>query len=464
MDEDMDFNEAVPQEPANSQQYPPQMASGMEEGRKMLDLVFIQDCTGSQGSYITSATKNIEQICAHIFESGKLQSPEDLRVGLVAFRDHPPQDHTYIVKNFGFSSDISKVHNHLSGLYASGGGDGPEAVTAAMAEALGMEWREKSSKMIVLIADAPPHGIGEYGDGFDDGSPDGYDPLQLARQMASRGIPLFFVACEPALSGYSYATDFYQAITDITSGLMLPLTTADLLAHAIVGSVLENLDMERLVREVGHAVAARILGNNESVDDVARELHEKLLLRNESTKKVVIESIYKESEEAKHNVAVFTQAPSLAEARPLLKRVHGTRFTDKYLQARQALNRSSYGSTYGISPSRATVPKVSSPPSSPTRPAVPGSPPRKVVTDFAAFGAPKTASVFGTAVASTPFSLAGSKAAFGGMRGGPPRASFDDEGEEDDDGRQRVEVREGSISLDQARRIAMQSAWRSAHA
>jgi len=106
---------------------------------------------------------------------------------------------------------------------------------------------------------------------------------------------------------------------------MLPLTTADLLAHAIVGSVLENLDMERLVQEVGSAVAQRILGNNESVDDVARELHEKLLLRNESTKKVVIESIYKDSEEAKHNVEVFTQAPSLTEARPMLKRVRISR-------------------------------------------------------------------------------------------------------------------------------------------
>ena len=129
------------------------------------DLVFIQDCTGSQGTYISSATKNIESICANIFESGKLQSPEDLRVGLVAFRDHPPQDHTYITKNFGFSSDISQVHKHLSGLYASGGGDGPEAVTAALAETLNMDWREYASKMVVLIADAPPHGIGEYGDG-----------------------------------------------------------------------------------------------------------------------------------------------------------------------------------------------------------------------------------------------------------------------------------------------------------
>lgn len=102
---------------------------------------------------------------------------------------------------------------------------------------------------------------------------------------------------------------------------MLPLTTANLLAHAIIGSVLENLDMERLIREVGQAVAERILGGNESVDDVARELHEKLLLRNESTKKVVFENIYKESEEAAHNVSIFQNAPNLAAARPMLKKV-----------------------------------------------------------------------------------------------------------------------------------------------
>ncbi|KAF8740698.1 hypothetical protein AX14_007598 [Amanita brunnescens Koide BX004] len=426
------------------------------DDRKMLDLVFVQDCTGSQGSYITSATKNIEEICSKIFDSGRLQHQQDLRVGLVAFRDHPPQDHTYVVKNFGFSSDISKVHRDLSSLYASGGGDGPEAVTAALADALNMDWREHASKMVVLIADAPPHGIGEYGDGFDEGSPDGNDPLQIARHMARRGITLFFVACEPALSGYSYATDFYQAITTITSGLMLPLTTADLLAHAIVGSVLENLDMERLVREVGHAVAQRILGCNESVDDVARELHEKLLLRNESTKKVVIESIYRDSEEARHNVSVFIQAPSLTEARPMLKRVHGTRFTDKYLQARQSFSRSSY-SPYSVPPRPSTV---KTPPSSPK--AIPHSPPRKVVTDFAAFGAPSSASVFGTAVASTPFSVAGGRAAFAGVRGGARTTFEDDEDDEDDEhGGQRVKLEDGFITFDQAKRITLQSAWRS---
>lgn len=129
------------------------------------DLVFVQDCTGSQGSYITSATRNVEEICAQIFHSGKLQEPEDLRVGLVAYRDHPPQDHTWVYRNFGFTSDISQVRQNLSDLYATGGGDGPEAVTAALQQALQMDWRLHASKMVVLIADAPPHGIGEYGDG-----------------------------------------------------------------------------------------------------------------------------------------------------------------------------------------------------------------------------------------------------------------------------------------------------------
>jgi hypothetical protein len=51
-------------------------------------------------------------------------------------------------------------------LYASGGGDGP--VTAALAESLKVDLRKQVSKMIVLVADAPPHGVGEYEDGESD--------------------------------------------------------------------------------------------------------------------------------------------------------------------------------------------------------------------------------------------------------------------------------------------------------
>jgi hypothetical protein len=79
--------------------------------------------------------------------------------------------------------------------------------------------------------------------------------------------------------------------------------------------------MERLIREVGYAVAEKIHLNNESVDDVARELHEKLLLRNESTKHVVIENIYRDIPEAAHNIQVWLAAASIQDAKPQLKRV-----------------------------------------------------------------------------------------------------------------------------------------------
>lgn len=66
------------------------------------------------------------------------------------------------------------MQKNLSSLVAAGGGDGPEAQTAALAAALDLNWSEDAIKMVVLITDAPPHGLGESGDGFDK-SPDRKD-------------------------------------------------------------------------------------------------------------------------------------------------------------------------------------------------------------------------------------------------------------------------------------------------
>lgn len=46
---------------------------------------------------------------------------------------------------------MSLINFHITG------GDGPEAVTAAMHEALTLDWRPQASRMAVLITDAPPH-------------------------------------------------------------------------------------------------------------------------------------------------------------------------------------------------------------------------------------------------------------------------------------------------------------------
>ena len=97
-----------------------------------------------------------------------------------------------------------------------------------------------------------------------------------------------------------------------------------------------------MIQEVGRAVAERIHLGMQTVDDVAKELHEKLLLRGEETKQLQFESIHvcsntsqsftlstdqaieyiqRETDETRHNVETFVSAPDLPSAKPLLQKV-----------------------------------------------------------------------------------------------------------------------------------------------
>lgn len=142
------------------------------------------------------------------------------------------------------------------------------------------------------------------------------------------------------------AVDFFTAICNMTSGVMLPLTTADLLAMTIVGSVLENMDVERLIAgalclgylssvpslttpppEIGREVADRIKEKGEtmqSVEEVAQELHERLLLRNEQTKQVQLPDVYIQSDQSKANVQTWMNAQYIFDAAPSILPVSGT--------------------------------------------------------------------------------------------------------------------------------------------
>ena len=101
---------------------------------------------------------------------------------------------------------------------------------------------------------------------------------------------------------------------------MLPLSNADLLSRIIISSALENLDIERLIRESGRDVA-QLLTSSDSVpvDDIAHFLQSRL--QNEKIKEVLATKIYNEPEEAKHNLNMFMVALNLREARPHLRKV-----------------------------------------------------------------------------------------------------------------------------------------------
>jgi len=54
-------------------------------------------------------------------------------------------------------------------MFVLSGGDPPEAIADALQAVLDLSWRNVAVKICVLIADAPPHGLGYDGDAFESG-------------------------------------------------------------------------------------------------------------------------------------------------------------------------------------------------------------------------------------------------------------------------------------------------------
>ena len=143
------------------------------------DVLFLQDFTSSQGPYIDKARTEIGNICTLLLQKGNFV-PGGLRFGVVAFRDHPPQDSTFVTnvltpgsnpEQVAFVPDAGTVANVLNTLSARGGGDGPEAAADALQLSLTADWKDGASRVVILITDAPPHGVEETGDMFPDGCP-----------------------------------------------------------------------------------------------------------------------------------------------------------------------------------------------------------------------------------------------------------------------------------------------------
>jgi len=215
----------------------------------------------------------------------------DARFGLVAYRDHPPQDSTFITRTFDFTTSRKTMQTNVDWMSAQGGGDGPEAVAAGLKAAYDMDWRKEAAKVVILIADAPPHGLGEAGDGFPNGCPDGNDPLALANLMLQRGITCYPVGCEPALGGYNYARDFMCTLARITEGQAVTLSSAELLADVIIGGAQEEVALEKIMDEISHEVGeeqAAATARGEALDEaeLCNRVQSKLASRGTRTRQM----------------------------------------------------------------------------------------------------------------------------------------------------------------------------------
>jgi len=238
-----------------------------------LDLVFCCDCTNSMGAYLKQAKETISALSKSVGLSGE----KSIHFGLVAFRDHPPQDESFITQTWPLTESREEIEKNLGSLTAQGGGDAPEALTCALYEAYSMSFRENSVRIVVLISDAPPHGLGELLDGFPDGCPCGLDPLVIARKMVKKNIILYTVGVEPTLSCYTNGCSFYRALAEMTGGRYLSLGNALLLSDVIVGGSLEELELQTIGEMVmSESRAMRTNSTSMSINELEEGVTHKL--------------------------------------------------------------------------------------------------------------------------------------------------------------------------------------------
>jgi len=147
--------------------------------KHQIDVVFAVDTTGSMGGLIDGAKRTVWSIANTI----KNTDPNaELRIGLVAYKDVGDE---YVTKEFALTTDLDAVFAELAAYRASGGGDTPENVDAALDVTLHkMQWRDDAKKLVFLVGDAPPASRGDVPT-FD----------VLAREAANKDIIINTIRC-----------------------------------------------------------------------------------------------------------------------------------------------------------------------------------------------------------------------------------------------------------------------------
>jgi hypothetical protein len=119
---------------------------------KSLDIMFVIDSTGSMGDEMRYLTKEFDAIVANIEE----KYPQvGVRFGLTLYRDAGDD---YVVRDFPFTSNATKMKKQLEKQSANGGGDYPEAMEQGFSKGIDASWSAKDGvRLMFLVADAPPH-------------------------------------------------------------------------------------------------------------------------------------------------------------------------------------------------------------------------------------------------------------------------------------------------------------------
>ena len=193
-----------------------------------LDMVIAFDTTGSMARYINAVKSHVKELIPKLFK----QNP-DLRIGIVAFGDYcdmPSKDRfgsAYQVCELTDDEDI--LIEFITNAQDTYGGDADEFYELVIKKIVEeTNWREGSTKAVLLIADAEPHKVGySYGDRVVNNQ---IDWREEAKKAAEKGIKFDTLTIDKI--------GWYKELSSTTNGVSAPFSTSSKTSQLVEAAAL----------------------------------------------------------------------------------------------------------------------------------------------------------------------------------------------------------------------------------
>lgn len=199
-----------------------------------LDMVIAFDTTGSMAQYIGAVRKEVSELIPQLFKDN-----EDLRLGIVAFGDYcdmnNPQDFGDAYQCIALTANENELIKFVLNSKDTSGGDGPEFYELVIKKIVEeTQWREGSTRSILLIADDVPHEVGySYGNIVKGAQ---IDWRIEARKAADLKIKIDTVTITNA--------PWFRELSAMTNGVSVPFYTGYKTAELVRASVMSRGSMK----------------------------------------------------------------------------------------------------------------------------------------------------------------------------------------------------------------------------
>jgi len=175
------------------------------KNRNKVDVLFVQDCTGSMDEWITECKQSTGEVAISFRE----KYPDfTINFGFIGYRDYP-HNKLQVIES---TEDVDDFIAKMEGVKTGAGGDVPEDIASALDYAAKLV-SSAHFKLLIHITDAPCHGkqyhSEEIRDSYDEGDP--YVDIENVVAVLATKVDYYFCTLS---QDTKIMTDIFQRIYD----------------------------------------------------------------------------------------------------------------------------------------------------------------------------------------------------------------------------------------------------------